>query len=141
MRAGGPCAEVAAGLGSGWCAGVAPLTGLSPPAESRPHGDVLRSGNIRLVPVAELRGLRGGCGTAPAPGPARWPGPRAAGERVAGPGCGPWLWRVLVWENDPSGGWGSLLRGVRSAKAARPWGFPTCSKHLPPSYLSSLMQL
>ncbi|KAK2533494.1 Alg1 [Columba guinea] len=28
--------------------------------QSRPHGDVLRSGNIRLVPVAELRGLRVG---------------------------------------------------------------------------------
>ncbi|KAF1666227.1 Chitobiosyldiphosphodolichol beta-mannosyltransferase, partial [Aptenodytes patagonicus] len=26
----------------------------------RPHGDVLRSGNIRLVPVADLRGLRVG---------------------------------------------------------------------------------
>uniref|UniRef100_A0A8C3KMV5 Chitobiosyldiphosphodolichol beta-mannosyltransferase n=1 Tax=Calidris pygmaea TaxID=425635 RepID=A0A8C3KMV5_9CHAR len=28
--------------------------------QSRPHGDVLRSGEIRLVPVAELRGLRAG---------------------------------------------------------------------------------
>ncbi|XP_074742162.1 chitobiosyldiphosphodolichol beta-mannosyltransferase isoform X2 [Strix uralensis] len=28
--------------------------------QSRPHGDVLRSGRIRLVPVAELRGLRVG---------------------------------------------------------------------------------
>ncbi|XP_075574841.1 chitobiosyldiphosphodolichol beta-mannosyltransferase [Pelecanus crispus] len=28
--------------------------------QSRPHGDVLRSGNIRLVPVADLRGLRVG---------------------------------------------------------------------------------
>ncbi|KAM6080358.1 chitobiosyldiphosphodolichol beta-mannosyltransferase isoform 3-T3 [Theristicus caerulescens] len=28
--------------------------------QSRPHGDVLRSGSIRLVPVADLRGLRVG---------------------------------------------------------------------------------
>lgn len=81
-----------AGAGPGRCAGVAPLTGLSHLAETRPHGDVLRSGKIRLVPVADLRGLRGGCGTAPtpAPGPAGSPRPGACGRSGSpGPGRGP----------------------------------------------------
>lgn len=49
------------GLGSGDRCSDGPLSLL---AESRPHGDVLRSREIRLVPVAELRGLRGGCSSA-----------------------------------------------------------------------------
>lgn len=69
--------------GSGGAAGgVAALT--HPPsfaAETRPHGDVLGSDRIRVVPLSDLRWLRGGCG----PGARRGKGGgknRPGGRRV-----------------------------------------------------------